>query len=590
MKRYLGLLIWIIFLPVTSSGQLSVDSSYNYTQLTDHLAEARSENNYAELAKTYYLLGLYEEQNFSKSDKSFEYFTNAKQYFEVINDTLMSKEVDLAIADRYESIGFYQEASDLYESLLRFYGQRQDSLKMAHIYFEMSQIAEYKGDNELRLDYLEKSIQHSNGLYVPQLMVDILEEKIESYIMLNEMDSALISAKQIYDQSRELNFRQGQSIGLYQVGYVNKLTSNYPTAIRFLRQSERLSEKKPYSEHRMRIYDLLAETYNNINDYQNAYEYAEKFANLNDSILQKKMIQSTNNLALKYQTNEISSNMKLLEIENKYAENRNNQQRRLVYILGIGVMLLIALVYFIIDFYRDKMRSEGIISKQNEEISDQRIRELEDRIKLRSMHSMLEGQEMERERVAKDLHDSLGGLLSAIKLQFDMVKSKSDDISEIKEYHSANQMLDTAVDEVRSISQNLQPGSLMKLGLVAALKDLFNRFTGPTYPEIDFQYYNVPENIDTMKALSIYRIIQELLYNAIKHAQASEILVQINREEDELIVQFEDDGIGYDPERLPHRGMGLENIESRIVYLKGNISVDTAPGSGTSIILHVKYK
>ena len=207
------------------------------------------------------------------------------------------------------------------------------------------------------------------------------------------------------------------------------------------------------------------------------------------------------------------------------------------------------------------------------------------------MQSMLEGQEIERERIAKDLHDSLGGLLSTIKLQFDSVKTKVEPVTELSEYKSANKMLDTAVAEVRSISQNLQPGALVKLGLIAALKDLFNRFDDEHYPDIDFQYYNLPEKIDTMVSLSIYRIIQELLHNTIKHAKANEILIQLNKEDDELVIQYEDDGKGFDIVNLQRKGMGLENIKSRVNYLKGEISFDAKEGEGTSVLIqHIKYK
>ena len=97
-------------------------------------------------------------------------------------------------------------------------------------------------------------------------------------------------------------------------------------------------------------------------------------------------------------------------------------------------------------------------------------------------------------------------------------------------------------------------------------------------------------NGHNMISLSIYRVIQELLHNTIKHAKANEILIQINTEDEELVIQFEDDGLGYDTNNLKRKGMGLENIQSRINYLKGQISVHSNPGEGTSTLIHVRYK
>ena len=146
------------------------------------------------------------------------------------------------------------------------------------------------------------------------------------------------------------------------------------------------------------------------------------------------------------------------------------------------------------------------------------------------------------------------------------------------------------MDEVRTISRNLQPGSLHNLGLVPAIKDLINRFEGEVYPDIDFQYYEMPEKIDKMISLSVYRIIQELVTNTLKHANATEILIQINTEVNELVIQYEDDGIDFDKDNLKRTGMGLENIKSRVNYMHGNIIIDSSKGEGMSVLIRIKYK
>jgi signal transduction histidine kinase len=204
------------------------------------------------------------------------------------------------------------------------------------------------------------------------------------------------------------------------------------------------------------------------------------------------------------------------------------------------------------------------------------------------MRSVIEGQEIERERIAKDLHDSLGGLLSTIKLQFDNIGVQKN-ISDTKEFIKGRELLDSAVTEVRSISRNLQPSSLVNMGLVAAIKDLINRFETDGPPEIEFQHYEVPQKMDKMIALSIYRIIQELLTNSLKHARAKEILIQLNADGDEMVIQYEDDGVGFDEKQNSKMGMGLENIHSRVNYLHGSITFDTAQGHGVAVLIRLKY-
>lgn len=211
-------------------------------------------------------------------------------------------------------------------------------------------------------------------------------------------------------------------------------------------------------------------------------------------------------------------------------------------------------------------------------------------MKISSMQSMIIGQEKERQRIAVDLHDSLGGLLSAVKLQFDNIRSKLNGHFHADQYQHATRLLDTAVEEVRNISRNLQPGALRELGLVSALKDLINRFEGEAYPDIFFQYYNIDEKLDDMTALSIYRIIQELINNSIKHAGADEILIQLTTEGDDIVIEYEDDGKGFDPEKLVTRkGMGVENIQSRINYLKGSLSFNSRENEGVSYLIRIPY-
>lgn len=577
-------------MPNLVMGQINIDSTYEKVELDRMLGEAQKSNNRDSLAAVYFLLAQYEADNFYRIGNSLDNYSKAKNYYSRLQDSLMVSTIDRAIGFKYMKSGYYQEALESFEKALDYFTQKGDLKNIAHLNYEISQVYKARTDPEKELQYLNKAIELNEELKDSFLMIEFMFRKIKSYETLNELDSAVLLALDAVKLSNELDDRESMSKSLYQLGNLNKIRSEYEKAIKYLLTAEEYSSQNPFNEHRNRLYLELADCYERTDSYKEAYMYAIKYAALNDSILNKNRIEAQYNLTNKYRAEEKQKNISRLKVEQGYAEERNRQQRNAMYILTAGLMMLLALLYYIINFYRQRIKAEEIINGQQQEISQQKIRELEDNIKISSMQSMLEGQENERERISKDLHDSLGGLLSTIKLQFDSVKSKMENVGTLREYKSANKMLDTAVAEVRSISQNLQPGSLVKLGLIPALKDLFNRFDEDIYPEIDFQYYSVPEKIPSMLSLSIYRVIQELLHNTIKHAKAKEILIQINTEGDELVIQFEDDGVGYDPENLKHRGMGLENISSRINYLKGQLSVHSKEGEGTSTLIHVRYK
>jgi signal transduction histidine kinase len=586
------LIVWLCILiayPNIAYSQIDLDATYEKTELDRMLANAQKQNSWDSLAAVYYLLAEYEANAFYRIGNSLDNYAQAKNYYSRLQDSLMISTIDRAIGYKYMKSEYFQEALESYEKALDYFTRKNDLKNITYLNYEISQVYKARTDPEKELEYLNKAILLNEELKDSLLMIKFMFRKIRSYEVLNELDSAVMLALDAVRLSNDIDDRESMSKSLFHLGNLNKIRTEYDKAIKYLLSAEEYSSENPFNEHRNSIYLELADCYERVDDYQDAYIYARKYAALNDSILNKKRIETQYNLSNKYRAAEKQKNISRLEVEQQFAAEKNAQQRNAMYILTAGLIMLLALLYYIINFYRQRIKAEEIINGQQQEISMQKIRELEDNIKISSMQSMLEGQENERERISKDLHDSLGGLLSTIKLQFDSVKSKMSNIGTLKEYKSANKMLDTAVAEVRSISQNLQPGSLMKLGLVPALKDLFNRFDEEIYPDIDFQCYSIPEKIPNMISLSIYRVIQELLHNTIKHAQAKEILIQINSENEELVIQFEDDGKGYDINNIKRKGMGLENIRSRINYLKGQISVQSKEGEGTSTLIHVRY-
>lgn len=588
--RHIYIILLLILCITELPAQFNKDSTYSYQDLNKILELARSNNDQKTLAHIYIKLAEYEGDVFAEYDKSFEYYRRALEYFKINRDSNGVVETNHSIAKRYTDAGFYQEAINLLQNLVVIYTRNNKQSKLANVYFDLNRAYKLKGENELSIEYLKKASELNHVLRDTSLMTKILFDKIQSFELNLDLDSALVTAYTVFNINTLTENQEMISKSLFHIGYINKLLNDYPRAIKYLSKAENIIPYQPYSELRKFIFKELADAYSKSGQDGNGYKYLMKYTLLNDSILNKNRLETFTNLALKYGSKEKQSSIELLRIEKQYAEAKNKEQRRTLYILGFGLFIVTLSIYFIIKFYDQRISTTRIITEQKEEINHQKIRELEDNIKMSSMRSVIEGQEIERERIAKDLHDSLGGLLSTIKLQFDHVRSKNQSLSELKEYTRAHALLDTAVDEVRTISRNLQPGSLHNLGLVSAIKDLINRFEGEVYPDIDFQYYEMPEKMDKMISLSVYRIIQELLNNSLKHANAQEILIQINTEDNELVIQYEDDGIGFDQNNLKRKGMGLENIKSRVNYMHGNIVIDSSNNEGMSVLIRIKFQ
>ncbi len=584
---YLHILLLFVWLPCLS--QVNIDSSYSLVQLEDFLEQARENQSHQELADTYFLLADYEESINSDFQKSFEYYTRSLDYYKIGNNIEQIHKIKKRIAERYLISDLYTEAINIYEELLNYYRGDEHLRERTYLFSDLSKVYRKQGDLEKEYFYLNKSLELNKVLQDTLLEVEFLFDKIQNYETLSELDSAIVLSFTAFRLSKQIEHRENISLSLFHIADLNRKKRRFKRAIKYFKQSENYLSSKPYNESRLNLYRELSKCYHQLNQYDTAYVYSVLYATLNDSILNQGRQESMNNLTIKYETRETKNEIKLLEQEKKYSEQTNKQQRRALYVLTGGLVLVLLLMYYFIRFYSQKIKAGNIINLQKEEINQRKIRELEDEMKINSMQSMIEGQEIERERIAKDLHDSLGGMLSSIKLQFESAKYKDKAITKSKDYNRATNMLDNAVNEVRNISRNLQPSSLKELGLVPAIKDLINRFESDIYPDIDLQCYNIPKHLDKMISLSIYRIIQEMLHNTIKHANASEILIQINREGDELVIHFEDDGVGFDINNLRKRGMGLENIESRVNYLKGTLSIDSEIGKGSSFVIHVKY-
>lgn len=201
---------------------------------------------------------------------------------------------------------------------------------------------------------------------------------------------------------------------------------------------------------------------------------------------------------------------------------------------------------------------------------------------------MLEGEERERKRVARELHDGLGGMLSGMRINLSGWAAGHEEIAQDQNLHKVITQLDSSVSELRRIARNMMPETLLKFGLEIALKDL-SEFYMRDHIHIDFQAFSIQENLPLTVQINIYRIVQEILTNAIRHAQAGNIVLQCSQDENNFFITIEDDGKGFDTAMLSaKKGMGLDNVKNRVEYLKGKTEIISSPGEGTTVNIELK--
>lgn len=206
---------------------------------------------------------------------------------------------------------------------------------------------------------------------------------------------------------------------------------------------------------------------------------------------------------------------------------------------------------------------------------------------LLALNSILKGQEAERTRMAKDLHDGLGGMLSGIKLNLSSMKGNMIiHENDAQLFSKSIAQLDNAITEMRRIAHNMMPEALLKFGLAEAIQDYCDGINESNVVKMKFTQLGVQKPTDKSAEVVLYRIIQELSNNAIKHANAKNIFIQIDNHEKGITLTVEDDGIGYNTATIA-KGTGLQNVQSRVDYLKGSIFVESELSKGTFITVEI---
>ncbi len=199
--------------------------------------------------------------------------------------------------------------------------------------------------------------------------------------------------------------------------------------------------------------------------------------------------------------------------------------------------------------------------------------------------AVLEAEERERIRIARDLHDGIGQTLAAARMTLSNYLSQKKIV--VDEIQNSLDLLEDSIREVREISHNMMPGSLTKFGLSSALKQFVNKTNALCTFHIDLQIVAIKERLDEKVEMMLYRIVQEIISNIIRHAEATKVSIELVKHDNEVILMVEDNGKGFDSENLKNQGIGLKNIATRVEYLNGFVNFDSTIGHGTSVVIEI---
>lgn len=507
-------------------------------------------------------------------EKTIETLTKSATYFDNNNDELNAAKCYSNISSAFAELGNYSKAIEYSEKALKIFtktGQRQFELitlpNLATQHFKsgdtLKAISNYDKAEELAKSLNDKrslSMVYNN---LGSIYLDTDYSKAKKYL-----EEALVLKK-------ELNLKTGIEITESNLGYVHLKTKDYKRAINYLEKALPLVKGKQ----QVFVYNNLKEAYKELNQIKEALIYSEKARILNDSLSSIDHQESIIDIQTKYETEKKEKEILQLQTENLEANYKRKQNRNLL----LGALAALLLSIFGIYMLSKNAKRKRIIMEQNLTIKEQNFNQQLKSQELEGVDAIIDAQEKERTKMAADLHDNLGSKVATLKLYLESYDDKEDFSSF---YVKLKKLMSATYNEIRNISKNKNFGTQISKGLIPSTEVIAKQISDSKIIDIKVINVDVKNRTENSIEIQIFRIIQELLTNIIKHSQATEAIVQFSEHENTLNIIVEDNGIGFNSNKYIS-GQGLINIEKRIEKINAEFVIDSTEGSGTTVILNI---
>jgi two-component system, NarL family, sensor kinase len=422
----------------------------------------------------------------------------------------------------------------------------------------------------LLLEALKIALKIDNAATQCAIMIDI----IEIYRKEREYDKVNEYAIKALELSKRAGLKHNECIALRCLSIYYLHQKKYQLAKEYIDKSYALADSNDYKYEKASCLKVLSNISFATQDLIQGENYFDMGIEVFEGIFNERYSEVAAQYEKKFQLEKKENQIKTLDQEKKIQNLSLQQKNILIYIFSGVFLTLLIMGFFVYLNYNSKQT-----------IQQQQINQLQNEKLLLASESILKGQENERSRMAQDLHDGLGGMLSSIKLTLGTMKGNVILTEEnARLFSKAFEQLDSSISEMRRVAHNMMPEALVKFGLQKALQDYCEGLNESKQLSVESQFYGLETRIDSSGEIIIYRIIQELTNNSIKHANASNLFVQVIKNENELSITVEDNGIGFNQQQsISKNSAGLSNVRSRVDYLKGQMDIKSAPGNGTSV-------
>lgn len=521
-----------------------------------------------------------------------------------VKEDNISAEIFQILGDINADKGKYETALSNYYKALKIFEKKKKDAETAHLLSNLGSVYYNLGENDKMFEYYNKSL--------------IIHRKIKSqvgiasnqanlgnyYFSKNDTSNTIKALSEARNVFHQLKYYPKEANVLGDIGdFYSVFYQNYDKSIAIYKDALNLLKEGENNNIRMDTYRKISLASYHKTDYANAVDFMKKAIAITDTA--NGNIVRMNHLLLTYDyiglrgvdkatealdkyveiTDAVyGKNLKknIAEMETKYQTEKKEikiqsleKQRKLYWI--ISIVVFVSLLAFVLSLY---FRHKNIKTKK--ELAEQKVIQLEQEKQLVATQAILDGETAERTRLARDLHDGLGGMLSAVKLNlFDMKKDVVLETDDVTRFNKVLEMLDNSIQELRRIAHNMMPESLSRYGLKIALEDFCNSFSN-----VKFHFFGTEQRLEKTLETTIYRAVHELVNNAVKHSQAETINVQLIQQTEAISINVQDDGLGFNIDK-DFKGRGLQNIQNRINSVGGTMNIFSTLNKGTEISIDI---
>jgi len=535
---------------------------------------ARRSNDSISLGKTLFNTGT-SYRCLAQYEDAVLYYEEGKKIFASVGNADIEARSNDILQLLYYWMGQYDKAIEYGEKAVAYFRKKDDKIWLCTALSNLG--ISYSG----KQNYIKALPIFNEALSISKEIGDTGMEAAQMlsigdcYLNTNDYPKLKFYYSKALELSTQLDSKENMAIALRGMALYYLFEKSFDKAKVYAEKSLLILNNENLLSQRQKTLETLSNIHYALHDIKAADEYVRLASVIGDSLLNETIRKNTLDLEKKYESQKKQTQIYKLETENKIQQFSIEQKKTINYILEGGAVALIIVLLLSYRTYSQKQR-----------LQQQRISELETEKQLTATEAVLKGEEQERIRLAKDLHDGLGGMLSGIKYSFTTMKGN---LVMTPENHQAFErsldMLDSSISEMRRVAHNMMPESLVRFGLDTALKDFCNDINQSGALKINYHSIGLEGVlIDQTIAITLYRIVQELINNSMKHANANSAIVQVNNLNNILSITVEDNGKGFDTNILKtNKGIGWVNIQNRVEFLKGKLDIKTKEGKGTSV-------